>query len=463
MDGVWTAATAILGITALIQAVLLLLQTYEHRRFSLSRRREAPRLRPHGKVLLIVPCRGLDIDFESNLETLFRQDYPAYEIRFVLDSPQDPAYAIIRRVIDRHPERRCEIFCVGRTHRESQKVHNLRMATAALPDDVEILAFADSDAAVGPHWLKALTARLNDVSVGAATGYRALVPQRSAWATAVVQAVNAGYTTLLARRSPNMLWGGSWAMRRDLFETLDVRRLWEGALCEDLVVTKALHRVKLAIEYEPACLTETVIDFDWASAWEFATRQFFLLRRIMPGWWAAAVGLQALPYVAAVALIAHIACFSHGRIAAALALGGVWALHSLRGYLARTSTAYYRENAPTERIPSQVAAPRETVAKTRERFCWCRFEPLLWPLAGLFAWTALIAVTFRREIVWRGITYRLRRDGTVEVRHRSDDDDETISIETFPAAADHRTVSRDTRRVGGGSPPTLSTTEKRRQ
>ncbi|RMG00563.1 MAG: hypothetical protein D6741_06610, partial [Planctomycetota bacterium] len=109
------------------------------------------------------------------------------------------------------------------------------------------------------------------------------------------------------------------------------------------------------------------------------------------------------------------------------------------------------------------AAPRETVAKTRERFCWCRFEPLLWPLAGLFAWTALIAVTFRREIVWRGITYRLRRDGTVEVRHRSDDDDETISIETFPAAADHRTVSRDTRRVGGGSPPTLSTTEKRRQ
>ncbi|GAB6164836.1 hypothetical protein JCM19992_08360 [Thermostilla marina] len=460
MDGIWTVTTAILGITALVQAALLLLQTYEHRRFSRSRRREIPRLQPRGKVLLIVPCRGIDTDFESNLETLFRQDYPAYEIRFVLDSLHDPAYEVIRRVIDRHPERRCEIFCVGRSRREAQKVHNLRMATASLPDDVEILAFADSDAAAGPHWLKALTARLNDVSVGASTGYRMFVPVRVGWATAVVQAVNAGYTTLLARRSPNMLWGGSWAMRRDLFETLDVRRLWEGALCEDLVLTKVLHRVKLAIEYEPACLAQTAIDFDWSSAWEFATRQFFLLRRILPGWWAAAVGLQALPYLAAVALIAHAACFPQGRLAAGIALLGLWTIHSLRGYLARTNGSFAQKNGSfTCRVPRD--APAHDGKDDRNCFRWCWFDPVLWPVAGLFAWTALIAVTFRREIVWRGITYRLRRDGTVEVCHPIDESegDDTVSIESFAATTDRKPLPTDSSHSPVRRKPAVSTVE----
>ena len=51
---------------------------------------------PYASV--IVPCRGLDQNLHENLYALFDQHYPAFEIIFVVDSPQDPALAVIARV-----------------------------------------------------------------------------------------------------------------------------------------------------------------------------------------------------------------------------------------------------------------------------------------------------------------------------------------------------------------------------
>src|SRR3712207_4774253 len=55
-----------------------------------------PDFAPHATV--IVPCRGLDQDLRENLSALCRQTYPAFEIVFVVDSPDDPALQIIERV-----------------------------------------------------------------------------------------------------------------------------------------------------------------------------------------------------------------------------------------------------------------------------------------------------------------------------------------------------------------------------
>ena len=47
---------------------------------------------------IIAPCRGLDEDLEANLSALFRQDFPEYEILFVVDDENDEAVKIIEKV-----------------------------------------------------------------------------------------------------------------------------------------------------------------------------------------------------------------------------------------------------------------------------------------------------------------------------------------------------------------------------
>ena len=44
---------------------------------------------------VIVPCKGLDEDIDENLSALLQQDYPAYEVIFVVDDQNDPAVQVI--------------------------------------------------------------------------------------------------------------------------------------------------------------------------------------------------------------------------------------------------------------------------------------------------------------------------------------------------------------------------------
>ena len=73
----------------------------------------------------------------------------------------------------------------------SQKIHNLLYAYHQIPDDIEVLAFADSDIYVKPHWLRHLVHPLRLKTRGATSGYRWFVPTTSNLATLALSAINA--------------------------------------------------------------------------------------------------------------------------------------------------------------------------------------------------------------------------------------------------------------------------------
>ena len=52
-------------------------------------------------VSIIAPCRGLDEDLEENLDALFRQNFPRYEVVFVVDSETDDAVQVIQEILNR--------------------------------------------------------------------------------------------------------------------------------------------------------------------------------------------------------------------------------------------------------------------------------------------------------------------------------------------------------------------------
>ena len=388
MVGLWAAA-------ALWQAALLLIQAYEHRRFAASRLRNIPRLASRRPALLIVPCRGAEPDLAENLGRFFRQDHPDYRLRFVVEGPDDPACDVIHGLIAAHPERDAEVLFAGEAAGEAQKVHNLRRATADIPRGVEVLAFADSDAAPPDHWLRALTSRLEERGTAAVTGYRWFTAQGVRLADLAVYSINAGYAMLLGRSAPNLVWGGSWAITRRTFQRLNIRDAWAGTICDDLKVADVLQKAGLHIEFEPACMIPVRNHGNWPQTLAFIERQFSLARHVVFRWWLAAVLLQSFAQVSfwGLAVCAWAGPSPSVRVVSATAAGLLYAIHALRGVCRAWATRTY---CPTA-FPKMVAI--------------FALDILSAPCLALIGWAALIRGGLRRDIAWRGIVYRRERGG----------------------------------------------------
>ena len=119
-----------------------------------------------------------------------------------------------------HPGVPARVIAAGRATQCGQKVHNLLVATEHLSHRVKYLAFVDSDARPRPEWLRMLVSRLERPGLGAVTGYRWFTPARPTVANALVYSMNCDVMSLLTRSSHHLIWGGSWAIRREVFDAI---------------------------------------------------------------------------------------------------------------------------------------------------------------------------------------------------------------------------------------------------
>ena len=88
-------------------------------------------------VTLIAPCKGIDPGFEENVKAVLAQQYRDFwEVIFVVESEDDPAYAVLNRINDdawlkkrgkRGRERVIELFSVKVGGRETEKVYKKAM------------------------------------------------------------------------------------------------------------------------------------------------------------------------------------------------------------------------------------------------------------------------------------------------------------------------------------------------
>ncbi len=380
-------------------ALLVMVQTWEHHRFARSRLWHLHEYPRKGPILLIVPCRGVDIGFEDNLRSLFRQDYGDLCIRFVVGSPDDPACTVIRRLMHAFPEVRSELLVAGIGEQIGQKVHKLRMATADLPPETEYLAFADSDARLRPEGLRALVARLERTGVGAATGYRWFVPAAPTLANHLLYGLNTRIAVLFGTAGPAVVWGGSWAIRRQRFESLGIRDAWDGTLSDDLVASRLLGRAGLRIIFEPACMVTSPADVSMRGLMGFVRRQYLMGRFYAFEGWAFSLLLNTFVHLVALGNAGLLAYWlGTGSPAAWIpaCVCGAWYLLSVLGGLLREdmTLSYF---------------PELNTSLRRAR----HFELWSGPLVALVNWIGLVDSAVGREIRWRGIAYEVDRGGRV--------------------------------------------------
>lgn len=342
---------------------------------------------------VFVPCRGLDQDLHENLFSLFRQDYPEYEIVFVVDDETDEAVPVIRKLIDSQnvPSK---LAIAPKSAHSSQKVENLREAVLHASPRSEVFVFVDSDARPSAGWLRCLIAPLEDDNTGAATGYRWFISGSPNFASEMRSVWNASIASALGQNSKsNFCWGGSTAIRRDVFEKLGIRKRWRGMLSDDFTVTRAMNEAGRPIVFVPQALTASVENCGLGELLEFTTRQMKITRVYSPHLWIASFigsGLFNLVWIWGIAIIIYRLNFG----------GLIWPTVAALFLVAAFSTgkSWLRLNA--------VKLVLENYRKELSRQFWT--QNTFWILSpALFFYNSMAALLSRR-IIWRGNTYELK-------------------------------------------------------
>jgi ceramide glucosyltransferase len=336
-------------------------------------------------VSVIAPCKGLDEGLRANLTALLELDYPAYEVIFVVDDENDPAVVVIGEV----SKENAKLVIAAKAVSSSQKVENIREAIVHADPRSEAFVFVDSDARPQQQWLRHLVAPLADERVGAATGYRWFLSMNPTFASELRSAWNASIASALGPNTKsNFCWGGSMAIRRNVWEKLELSEQLKGTLSDDFTATRVMNDANLDIAFVPQALTPSIENCTFSELFEFTTRQMKITRVYKTELWAMSFFGSAL--FCGVMLSAFlIAIWSQTN-----SFTVWWALATLVVVSGLSiGKAWLRLKAVSLVIP---AASKQLLPQLT-----------LWLLAPPVFLCNCIAALFSRTINWRGIRYEL--------------------------------------------------------
>lgn len=364
------------------------------------------RHRPTGEyappATVIIPCKGVNPGFEENLTRFLTQDYPGYQLIFVVATLQDPAHPAVTKLLEkvtkagessRFPLPKTALLVAGLSEVRGEKVNNLLCGLTAVDLAANVFVFADADARPGADWLRSLVAPLADKNVTVSTGFRWYLPGasfvsqlRAAWDTSVA--------TLLGEHRHNFAWGGSMAIRAQDFKQLQIaERYWAHTVSDDYGVYRAVRDAGGWIRFEPRCLVASREDSSFLEFLHWSNRQIILTRVYAARLWK--LGLAANCLYCGTLLLGLILTALPGvlipvRLVIAASLVTVLILGFVKGHI-RTVVA-------SELFPED----QSTLTRLGSRY---------WQMTPLVPWIMLFNFTvagLTRRIEWSGTRYKLK-------------------------------------------------------
>jgi ceramide glucosyltransferase len=332
---------------------------------------------PYASV--IIPCKGTGYGFLENIQGFLAQEYKKYELIFVVDSTDDPAYTTLQQLLENKPYAHLVLTdpmsgCSGKI---AALLTGLKSAEKA-----EVLVFADSDIKPDTHWLWNIVTPLQDESIGAATGYRWYFPTN--WKTLLISAWNMASIVFMFYPSYTFAWGGSMAIRKKVFDALDIKEKWKTAFSDDLILTISVKKAGYKIYLQSKCIMESPPETHIRSFLRWGTRQYTWVRWYYPVFWIGSfvgfIGAQVVIFLGLLLLL-------FGYYLPGFLLCSMLLFEILYGWLGITilpKTMIY----PKERYPSKIG------------------YALLTPIVFLLLAQNAFASAITQEIQWAGRTYR---------------------------------------------------------
>jgi len=371
------------------------------------------RTRNQQGAAVIIPVKGFDLQSTPRFfDTLFDQDYKNYRVIVTFESWNDPVAEWLLEHLDlsksdptwNHPDpddglKSIILVSAGVAHNEGQKVHNQIAAFRELTTEDKVIAFADADIVFEKDWLAQLLAPINLGTHRLATTYRWLVPKRPTLANQFACVINGSIATQGGTELLTVLWGGSMALSREVFDDIDVPNLLIGSLNDDLRISKAARKAGNKIAFIRSLILPTPIDFTWRSFFEFAKRQYTQVKFFSPILY---TGVNIMLGFYALGALSLIAALAYGYFYAWVPIAAAYVIDQIRG-LAR----------------QQVYLSLYHEAEIRRKlFSACWLEHMLTPVWMLMHQLLIFSTWTQKRITWAGIQYQILGKDKTKILHR---------------------------------------------
>lgn len=339
---------------------------------------DVPSDRPPISVLK--PLCGDEPELYDNLCSLLRQEYPEFQVVFGVRHGDDPAVAVVRRLMAEFPAVEIHLVVDARQGGTNLKVANLLNMLAHARHDR--LVFADSDILAPPGYLDAMVAALARPGIGLVTCLYTGRPASAGWARLGALFINHGFlpSVLVGRLLGRVdgCFGATIATTRPVLEAVGGLERFKDHLADDYALGAAVRAAGLNIALS-TCLVRTTVSE--AAATPLLAHELRWMRTIR-SIEAAGHAASAITYPVAMAVLA---------LPAALAAGLPWLGLGTLGLavLARVITG--------RMIDARLGEPPTPV--------W------LMPCRDLMSFGLVVASFCGTTICWRNSLYRIQADG----------------------------------------------------
>jgi hypothetical protein len=342
---------------------------------------------PWPQVAVLVPVTGATPGLSGRFFRLLSQDYPSYQVVFITRDAGDPATAVIGSLLSNFP--RARHVLAGPARSCGQKNQNLLAAVKLVGPTPEILVFCDSNQEAPAAWLRELVAPIIRGEAQVTSGFHHVLAREPGIA------VSGHAVTVLAMylvkgfRRLNLPWGGATAIRRSLFDRLEIAKLWAENVVDDISLGARLRRAGIPVGIPRGANLFRPLSQETSRGWrDWLIRQWLYLKFCLPATWLAGGLLVHLLLALVVLAGVRLLLLPLGLVPGSAALAGALFLAGFLG-LGIALRSYHPRPGPmaTWLLGYFAAAAMAS---------WCH-------LKTLFTW----------EMRWRGIIYRLGWRGKV--------------------------------------------------
>lgn len=353
----------------------------------------AARVRPasrrcQGAVTLILPLAGHTPALEALFRALAAQTLRPRRLIVAVEGPADPAAAQARSLAALLPFP-LQLAFAGHSRTRSHKCTNLIAAFRLLDQDDAAAVMFDADILPQSWWLSTLASPALEGSWDLVTGYRWPLTAGAGVLAHYLAWLDRGFAVLPKFQASAFAWGGSLAFSRKALAVLDVARILDRVLSDDLAIGTAARRAGLRVLTRRVLLLPTPHEGEVAP---FMRRQMRIVHLYRPLLFRASLLVFGLDLAGWVALL--ILAFGSGLAQASII--GLLVLRLLRwGLNGRLARLIGAPDPPRERRRQLLVA-------------------LTAPVGTLVTLVLLLQAVPCRRLSWRHVSYAL--DGPDRVR-----------------------------------------------
>jgi ceramide glucosyltransferase len=292
----------------------------------------APRPPTGPGITVFKPLKGLEPLSRECLESFLTQDYHPFQVLFGVRYPDNPVVGLLGELQRAHPGRHLEVIVCPEDLGLNPKISTLRQLMPRARYD--LLVIADGDVKVGPDYLAQVAAAFRQPGVGLVS-----CPYRAGWSRtlgAVLEALTIAAdfipSVAVARSVEGIRFalGATMALTRQALTAIGGLAPLADFLADDYQLGLKVAQTGLQVEILPYVVETNNPETSFSAYLAHQLRWARTYRVCRPAGYLAYGITHALIYSLAILLVAGLAAWAWGLLAATLALRGTLAVFSER-------------------------------------------------------------------------------------------------------------------------------------